>query len=68
MNIPTATYGAIAQEYNAAIEWLVSIGVKVSSGRTAHYAKVIEYWKDAYISASEIEAKENLPDFVRSVF
>jgi hypothetical protein len=68
MNIPTATYGAIAQEYNAAIEWLVSIGVKVSSGRTAHYAKVIEYWKDAYKSASEIEAKENLPDFVSSVF
>lgn len=68
MNIPTASYEAIAQEYNAAIDWMATLGIKVSPGRTTHYAKIIEYWKDAYKSASENEAKDALPSFVSSVF
>ncbi len=68
MNIPTASYGAIAQEYCAAIDWMEAIGIKVSAGRTTHYAKVIDYWKDAYKSATEREAKDSLPEFVSSVF
>jgi len=68
MNIPTASYEAIAHDYRAAIKWIETLGVKVSSGRTTHYAKVIEYWKDAYKNASEDKAKDAFPDFVSSMF
>lgn len=68
MSIPSASYGSIAEQYKTAINWMESIGVKIGSGRTTHYAKVIDYWKDAYKTASERKAKELLPDFVSSVF
>jgi hypothetical protein len=68
MDIPTASYEEIAHEYNTAIDWLKAIGIKVNPGRTTNYAKVIDYWKDAYKTASEVEAKESLPDFINSVF
>lgn len=68
MTIPTTSYESIAQSYRSAIDWIEALGVQVGSGRTTHYRKVIEYWREAYKYASEEEAKKSFPDFVSSVF
>ncbi|MEO6422294.1 MAG: hypothetical protein ABIR84_06325 [Candidatus Nitrotoga sp.] len=68
MSIPTASYESIAHDYSSAIEWMGYLGVKVTSGRTTHYKRVIEYWKNAYKGAPENEVKVAFPDFVSSMF
>jgi len=68
MKIPTTSYDSITKNYVATIKWMSDIGVNIGSGRSRHYAKVIDCWKDAYKEATEREAKEIFPDFVNSVF
>lgn len=68
MNIPTESYEKIYQDYSNALGWLEYIGVKIGSGRTNHYRKIIEYWKGAYKIASEGEGEDAFPDFVSSMF
>ncbi len=43
------------------------IGVRISSGRTQHYLKIIDYWRDKYKSASDTIERDIFPDFVSSV-
>lgn len=68
MRIPTESYEKIYQDYSNALEWLEYIGVKIGSGRTNHYRRTIEYWKDAYKIASEEEGERAFPEFVSSMF
>ena len=68
MRIPTESYQAIYDRYSATIAWMNSLGVSLGRGRTAHYDKVLEYWKDNYKSASDEETKKRFPDFVSSIF
>lgn len=44
------------------------LGLNISSGRTKHYAKLIEYWQAEYNVASKQEGKDAFPDFVSSMF
>jgi len=67
MKISSASYTSIAQDYNNAMQWMKSIGVTLGSGRTGHYQKVIEYWKDQYKIASDEQAQKSLPEFVNSM-
>lgn len=67
MKIETSTYDSIGDDYNNAISWMGNIGVRISFGRTDHYLKVLNYWKDNYKSASDTKAKDIFPDFVSSV-
>jgi hypothetical protein len=67
MKIETDTYDFIGENYDNAISWMKNIGVKISSGRTQHYLKVINYWSKNYKSASDKKAKDDFPDFVSSV-
>ncbi len=64
MKIETNTYNSIADNYNNAISWMKNIGVRISSGRTQHYLKVMNHWRDNYKSASDTLAKDIFPDFV----
>ncbi|MCJ8503219.1 hypothetical protein, partial [Desulfatitalea alkaliphila] len=64
MKIETDTYESIGKNYENAISWMKTIGVKISSGRTQHYLKVMNYWRDNYRSASDSVAKGIFPDFV----
>jgi hypothetical protein len=66
MKIETDTYDSISKNYDNAISWMKAIGVKVASGRTQHYLKVMNYWRDNYKSASDTVAKDLFPDFVSS--
>ncbi|MEH6710358.1 MAG: hypothetical protein V7733_04030 [Paraglaciecola polaris] len=68
MRIPTESYEKIYQSYTDALAWMSKTGVKFSSGRTNHYEKVLEHWKDEYKTASEDQGKATFPDFVSSVF
>jgi hypothetical protein len=68
MSIPTQSYEDIFQQYSAAIQWMDSLGVRMSSGRTSHYAKILRYWKDAHKSAPDDEGRKIFPDFVSSLF
>lgn len=67
MKIETDTYDSIGENYDNAISWMKNIGVKISSGRTQHYLKVMNFWRDNYRSASDSIAKDIFPDFVSSV-
>ncbi|MFC1890095.1 hypothetical protein ACFL4G_10100 [Thermodesulfobacteriota bacterium] len=68
MAIPTESYEAVFQQYSAAIKWIEHIGVRIGPGRTSHYEKIVEYWKDSYKTASADEVKKIFPDFVSSMF
>ncbi|WP_281915946.1 hypothetical protein [Caldimonas thermodepolymerans] len=68
MPIPTQTYEAILEQYSAAMRWMESLGIGLSPGRTAHYARVIQHWTDAYRTASEEEGRQIFPSFVSSMF
>ena len=68
MAVPTESYEKIDQSYSDALAWMNYIGVKFSSGRTSHYAKVIKYWKSEYKSAAADTAKAAFPGFVSSMF
>lgn len=64
MSIPTQSYETLSEDYQNALQWMRSLGINISPGRTQHYSKVIEYWKTSYKSASEQEGKDIFPDFV----
>lgn len=68
MSIPTQSYESVHTKYSAALIWLASLGVSIGPGRTSYYARTIEYWKDAYKTASATEGKAIFPDFVNSMF
>lgn len=68
MSIPTETYGAIFEQYLAAMKWMIGLGIKLSPGRTSHYRAIIGQWKDAYKTATENERRQNFPDFISSMF
>ena len=68
MSIPTYSYETINEEYQQALNWMSELGVNISPGRTQYYAKIIDYWKTEYKSASEQEGKNAFPDFVSSMF
>ncbi len=67
MGINTDTYESISKKYDDAISWMIKIGVKISSGRTQKYLKVINYWIENYKSASDEQTREIFPNFVSSV-
>ena len=68
MTIATESFETAFEQYSEAIKWIEHIGVKIGSGRTSHYEKIIRYWKDSYKIATADEAKEIFPDFVSSIF
>ncbi|MDF1678923.1 MAG: hypothetical protein P1U32_09560 [Legionellaceae bacterium] len=68
MEIATDSYEVIHKRYSETIVWMSSLGIKLSTGRTAHYERVIRHWKTAYKTASPDEAKEVFVDFVSSLF
>lgn len=68
MSIPTYSYDTLSEDYQKALGWMVKLGVNISPGRTRHYAKIIDYWKSRYKSASAQELKDIFPDFVSSVY
>lgn len=68
MTIATDSYENINKDYADAIEWVRSIGVNITSGRTQFYEKVIGSWTKEYRTASEQEGKDIFPDFVSSMF
>ena len=61
--IKVETYEEIARDYNNAILWMKSIGVRIESGRALHYAETITHWSENYKGASAQEAREIFPDF-----
>ena len=67
MKIETDTYDSVCNNYDSAISWMKTIGVKISSGRTQHYLKVMNYWRDNYKSASASIERDIFPNFVSSV-
>lgn len=64
MSIPTQSYETLSEDYQSALRWMNGLGVNISSGRTKHYSKILEYWKTAYKSASEQEGNNIFSDFV----
>ncbi|VAW14007.1 hypothetical protein MNBD_BACTEROID01-136 [hydrothermal vent metagenome] len=66
MKIETNTYDFIGENYENAISWMREIGVKISSGRTQNYLKVMNHWRRNYKSSSDKIAKDIFPDFVNS--
>jgi len=68
MKIATDSYEIIYTRYSEAIDWMSGLGVKLDSGRTAHYERVIRHWKIAYQTASPDEVNEVFVDFVSSLF
>jgi hypothetical protein len=68
MSIPTQSYDTLSNDYQKALSWMEELGINISPGRTQHYAKIIDYWKSEYKSASEQEGKDIFPDFVSSTY
>ena len=68
MTISTKTYEAIFDQYPAAMRWMAGLGIKLTPGRTSHYLKILEYWKDAYKTATLHDGQQIFPDFVSSMF
>lgn len=68
MKIATESYSDKFAQYSRALDWLNKIGVKLSQGRTQFYLKTIDYWKDNYKNAQDLEVKDGLPHFLTSVF
>lgn len=67
MSIPTDSYQAVYNEYSSALQWMNGLGIKLGSGRTAHYDKVLNYWKDTYKEATTEEYQDTFPDFLSSM-
>jgi hypothetical protein len=67
MSIETESFAAIHEKYSKAIDWMVSIGVKLRTNRLDHYDRVVGAWAKNYKTASVEEGKEVFPDFVSSV-
>ncbi|MCY1266157.1 hypothetical protein D9M68_292730 [compost metagenome] len=68
MSIPTQTYEIIFEQYSATMKWMAGLGLNLSPGRTAHYERILRYWKDAYRTATSEEGQQIFPDFVSSMF
>jgi len=68
MAIPSESFEAVYQRYVSALEWMQILGVRLGAGRTAFYERILNYWKDAYRTASVDEVREAFPDFVSSMF
>ena len=68
MSIPTQSFETLSADYQKALCWMKGIGVNLTPGRTQHYAKIIDYWKTAYRTASEQEGKDIFQDFVSSAY
>ena len=45
-----------------------SLGIKLLHGRTSHYDRVLQYWRDAYQTATTKEGQQVYSDFVSSMF
>lgn len=65
--IASTPYQAMFDDYVAAIKWMEGLGIRLQSGRTQHYEKVLGYWKDAHLTASSEEGRAIFPDFVSSM-
>jgi hypothetical protein len=68
MTIATDSFENINNDYADAIEWIRSIGVTITSGRTQFYEKVIRSWTEECSTVSEQGGKDIFPDFVSSMF
>lgn len=68
MTVTTDAYETIHKDYADAIEWIRSLGVNITSGRTQFYKKVVGNWTNKYRTASEQQGKDIFPDFVSSIF
>jgi hypothetical protein len=61
-------YEALLSDYEAALAWMAEIGVRLGSGRTKRYKKILEYWSNNYRNASIEEGQNVFPDFVGSLY
>jgi len=68
MIVPTESYEEISLNYSEALTWMKEIGVNFGPGRTQHYQKVLEHWKDIYKTVTEEDKINIFPDFVSSIF
>ncbi|MBK7490695.1 MAG: hypothetical protein KBF68_01160 [Nitrosomonas sp.] len=68
LSIPTETYQTVFEQYMATMNWMAELGIKLKPGRTSHYEKIIEHWKDTYKTATTNERQQIFPDFVSSMF
>jgi len=68
MPIPTESYDAVFEQYTAAMRWMTGLGIKLGPGRTSHYERIVQHWKDAYKTASADDGRQIFPDFVSSMF
>lgn len=68
MTIATDSYENIHRDYADAIEWIRSLGVEITSGRTQFYEKVVGRWTNEYRTATEQQGEDVFPDFVSSMF
>lgn len=67
-SIQTESFDLIAANYAAAIAWMAGLGIELQHGRTQHYDKVLQHWKDAYQTAPAEEGQRVYPDFVSAMF
>lgn len=68
MAIDTLSFADIADEYSAIIEWMHDLGIRMTHGRTSHYNRVIQRWKDHYRAATVEEVEAEFAGFVSSMF
>ncbi len=68
MEIPVTSTESIAQRYWAAIQWMEQLGVKITTGRTSHYKRTIDYWNHEGLNASDVEKKDKFPEFINAIF
>jgi hypothetical protein len=68
MVIDSESFEAVYIQYAAALNWMEGLGIKLGTGRTAFYERILGYWKDAYRVASTDEVQTAFPDFVNSMF
>ncbi|MDO9268729.1 MAG: hypothetical protein Q7T96_06410 [Methylobacter sp.] len=68
MEIPVASTESIAERYRAAIQWMEQLGVKITTGRTSHYKRTIDYWNHGCPNASDVEKKDKFPEFINAIF
>ena len=55
MKIPTATYEEKYSQYIKALQWLSDLGIKLDSGRTSNYEKVLKGEESAEYKTASID-------------
>lgn len=68
MNIITESYEQISNQYLDACKWMESIGVKLGTGRTKHYEKIIFEWSKIANNVSYDQFKINFSELVNALF